>query len=87
MSDKNSTTSLLSETAPTVRGKLLFTVQVSAILLVVICSLINLSISHYFPYIDKKDDKLWIVLLSSALGYLLPNPKLKSGLKAITSTT
>ena len=82
-SDKvNSTTGLASEPTATVRSKLLFAVQVSAILLVICCSLINLSVSHYFPYIDKKDDKLWIVLLSSTIGYLLPNPKLKTGLKA-----
>lgn len=65
-----------------VHKKLLFIVQVSAILLVISCSLINLSISHY-SYSDKKDDKLWIVLLSSTLGYLLPNPKLKTGLKSV----
>lgn len=84
MAEKISTTSIATQTtSPSARGKILFIVQVSAILLVVICSLINLSISYNLPHMDKKDDKLWIVLLSSTIGYLLPNPKLKSGLKTI----
>ena len=79
-SDKANST--VSTTTPTTaRSKLLFTVQVSTIIFVIICALINLSISHYTQHIDQKDDKLWIVLLSSSLGYLLPNPKLKSELK------
>lgn len=83
-SDKaNSTTGLMASDDSTTRSRLLFAAQVTAILLVIICSLVNLSIAHYYPYIDKKDEKLWIILLSSTLGYLLPNPKLKGVLKNI----
>lgn len=84
MLDKISTTSLATQTTPpSARGKILFAIQVGAILFVLLFALINLTLTHYFPFIDKKNDNLWIVLLSSTLGYLLPNPKLKSGLKSI----
>ncbi len=44
--------------------------QIVLIYVVVITSLANLSFEH-------GDIKLWITLLCSSLGYLLPNPKVK----------
>ena len=49
---------------------ILFTVQVTVILVVVIASLINLTY-------QKGDQNLWTVVLTSSLGYIMPNPKIK----------
>jgi len=46
-----------------------FFVQVALIFVVVIASIVNLALK-------TGDDKLWIVLLSSSIGYLLPTPNL-----------
>jgi len=48
----------------------LFTVQVSLIAIVVCVSLINLTFQW-------GDVNLWTLLLTSLLGYIMPNPKLK----------
>ena len=90
INDKNtstiSTTSLVSETSPNIRCKLIFIVQVFVILTIIVASLVNLSISHHSAaHSVKKDDQLWLILLSSATGYILPNPKLKGKLKLITN--
>lgn len=82
----NSTPSLVSEAPPTVRCKCVFTVQVLAILIIIVFSLVNLSLSYNSTEGTKKDDKLWIVLLSSTIGYLLPNPKLKGALKVVSTS-
>lgn len=50
---------------------LLFTSQVLLLFIVVITSLINLSI-------DKGNTNLWTMVLTSCLGYMMPNPRLKS---------
>lgn len=52
------------------RSEIVFFVQVILIYIVVIVSIVNLTIG-------RSDDKLWIALLSSSIGYLLPNPSLK----------
>lgn len=49
---------------------LLFLVQVLVILIVVITSIVNLTI-------ENGNLNLWTALLSSCLGYILPNPKIK----------
>lgn len=49
---------------------ILFFFQILLIFIVVIASLINLSIEC-----GNKD--LWIILLTSVIGYLMPNPKIK----------
>lgn len=49
---------------------LLFVVQVLVILIVVITSVVNLTI-------ENGNLNLWTALLSSCLGYILPNPKIK----------
>ena len=49
---------------------LLFLFQVIVIFIVVITSIVNLTI-------ENGNLNLWTALLSSCLGYILPNPKLK----------
>lgn len=44
--------------------------QVFLIYIIVLTCIINLSLG-------KDEQKIWIVLLSSSLGYLLPNPSIK----------
>ncbi len=51
------------------KTEVVFFTQVFLIYGVVITSLINISLG--------KTEELWIVLLTSCLGYLLPNPTLK----------
>lgn len=48
----------------------LFSVQVFVIVVVVIASLINLT---YY----KENINLWTMILTSCLGYLMPNPRFK----------
>ena len=54
------------------KSQLVFASQVLLIYIVVITSVVNLSLSP-----DDSTSKLWIILLSSCLGYILPNPTLK----------
>lgn len=53
------------------KSEFVFMVQVMLIYIVVITSIVNLTINTGI------DDKLWTALLSSSLGYILPNPSLK----------
>lgn len=64
------------------RGHFGFWSQVIIIYIVVVTCIINLSI-------DNGNSNLWTALLSSSLGYLLPNPKLKklSGSDAVDGRT
>lgn len=52
------------------KSEFVFFVQVLLIYIVVITSIVNLTI-------NGDEGKLWTALLSSSLGYLLPNPSLK----------
>ena len=52
------------------KSEIVFFMQVFLIYIVVISSIVNLTLY-------KDEGKLWTALLSSALGYLLPNPTLK----------
>ena len=54
------------------KNKIVYIVQVIAILIIIIFSLINLSWK-----LTPENEKLWVSLLASCLGYLLPNPRLK----------
>ena len=47
-----------------------FWAQIVAIYVVMVTSIVNLSL-------DVPDRELWLVLLSSSLGYVLPSPGLK----------
>ena len=51
------------------KSEIVFFFQVILVYIVVIVSIVNLSIG-------QSDEKLWITLLSSSIGYLLPNPNL-----------
>ena len=59
-----------NDCAITSSSLILFTFQ-SLIILIIIC------VSAYNLTVNKGDSNLWTALLSSALGYVLPNPKLK----------
>ena len=52
------------------RSQIVFFVQVVLVYIVAIVSIVNLTIG-------SGSDKLWIALLSSSTGYILPNPSLK----------
>ena len=49
---------------------ILFTVQVVIIFVVVCTSLLNLTLGY-------GNQNLWTVVLTSSLGYVMPNPKIK----------
>jgi hypothetical protein len=49
---------------------ILFSVQVALIFIVVCTSLINLTLGY-------GNQNLWTVVLTSSLGYVMPNPKIK----------
>jgi len=51
------------------RDEIVFFVQVVIIYTIVVTSIYNLTTGH-------KDGHLWTALLSSSLGYVLPNPSL-----------
>ena len=52
------------------RSEIVFFSQMTIIVCVIVASIYNLSTSH-------KDRSLWITLLSSSLGYVLPNPSIE----------
>lgn len=54
-------------------GEIVFISQMFVLLVVIGASLYNLSAGT-----DKSHETLWTALLSSSLGYILPNPRLKS---------
>ena len=53
------------------RREIVFFAQVAAIYAVLVASVYNLTVG-----VERSDRELWIALLSSALGYMLPNPAL-----------
>ena len=52
------------------KAEIVFFAQIILIYIVIIVSLINLTREH-------EDSNIWIALLGSALGYVLPNPTLE----------
>ena len=52
-------------------SEIIYISQISVILIVIFASLYNLSFK-------TGDDSLWTALLTSCLGYMLPNPKIKN---------
>jgi hypothetical protein len=46
--------------------------QLSVCLIVIITAIVNLSLSN-----NDKNQSVWLVLLSSCLGYILPSPSMK----------
>lgn len=53
------------------RSEIVFFCQVIIVYTVIVTSIYNLTTGH-------KDGQLWTALLSSSLGYLLPNPTIKN---------
>ena len=53
------------------RAEIVYLCQIVLILIVVIASIYNLTT-------ERGDQQLWTALLSSCMGYLLPNPSIKS---------
>ncbi len=62
--------SLFGRTEP--RSRLAFVSQIVILLIVIITSIINISLG-------VGDEKIWITLLSTSLGVVLPNPSVKLG--------
>lgn len=53
------------------KEEIVFGCQMCVVLIVVVTSIYNLSVG------DRNQSELWTALLSSCLGYILPNPRLK----------
>ena len=68
-----STTSIASQ-PPTLDRKIVYGVQVVTILIIVVFCLVNLTVKD----LAGGNEKLWVGLLGSCIGYLLPNPTLKN---------
>ena len=60
------------DTARVKADVIVFISQVAILFLVVVTSLVNLSL-------NKGNTNLWTMVLTSCLGYMLPNPRLKRG--------
>jgi hypothetical protein len=60
----------MGKTVP--KSEIVFGAQVFLIYIIVITAVVNLSLNG-----SEGDSKIWIILLSSCLGYILPNPKIK----------
>ena len=52
------------------RSEIVYFCQIFLVYIVVIVSIVNLSMQN-------GENELWIALLSSSIGYILPNPSLK----------
>ena len=72
----NARWSVFGERIP--KGEILFFVQVIVVFTVVVSCIINLSLLNGHT-------ELWITLLSSSLGYVLPNPSVKRSRKDVLS--
>jgi hypothetical protein len=60
---------------PAVDKRIAFSVQIAAVLIIVLFCLLNLTV----PYLENQRlEKYWVGLLGSSIGYLVPNPKLKA---------
>ena len=57
------------------RSEIVFFAQILILYTVIVTSIYNLSRK------DNEDKNLWTTLLSSSIGYLLPNPKIKKSWK------
>ena len=73
--ENHSQKSFVSESTAPLDRRLVYSVQVLAIIIIILFCLFNLSIPSLA---NEKLEKLWIGLLGSSIGYLLPNPTLKT---------
>lgn len=58
------------------RSEAVFVTQTLILYIVIITSLVNLTVGN-------EPNTLWTALLSSCLGYMLPNPNIKKGQTAL----
>jgi hypothetical protein len=56
------------------KNEVVFFVQIIIVYVVILTSLVNLTLQRGD---NSGEQKLWIALLSSSLGYLLPNPSIR----------
>lgn len=72
MEDSNSDSpwNLLGKSVP--KSEVVFGAQVLLIYIIVVTAIVNLSLDG-----NSSDSKIWIILLSSCLGYILPSPTIK----------
>ena len=61
------------------RTEIVFATQVFVVFVVVVVSLYNITTNH--PNLN-----LWTILLSSSLGYILPNPRLETRVSKVKET-
>jgi hypothetical protein len=61
---------LLGKAVP--KSEIVFAVQVIIIYIIIITAVVNLTLNG-----SAGESKIWIVLLSSCLGYILPSPTIK----------
>ena len=54
------------------RSQLLFLVQVLLVCIIVIVSVVNLTLAE-----NCQDTTVWVAILSSSIGYMLPSPSIK----------
>jgi hypothetical protein len=70
-SDTDSTSSWIAFGKKIPRSEIVFLCQVLILYTVIVVSIYNLTV-------ESENSTLWTALLSSCLGYLLPNPTIKS---------
>ena len=61
------------------RSAITFVVQLIVIIAIVVCSLINLSLS-------SGNHDMWLVLLSGTIGFIFPSPALKKKKEQVSET-
>lgn len=72
MEDRNSDRGVWTVFGRTIpKAEIVFFAQIIILYTVIILSIYNLTVGH-------KDSNLWTALLSSSLGYMLPNPSIKN---------
>jgi hypothetical protein len=62
------------------REEIVYLCQIIGVYTIIITSIVNLSIG------GRERTELWITLLSSAIGYLLPNPRLGQNERIVLDT-
>lgn len=69
MDEKNDTSWDCSHTT---RECFIYISQLVVCLIVILTSIVNLSLNY-----NEKNQNIWLILLSSCLGYILPSPSMK----------
>ena len=66
--------SIASYPSQTLDRKIVYSMQIVAIFIIILFCLVNLTLKE----LSGDNEKLWVGLLGSSIGYLLPNPSLKN---------